>query len=756
MVRPGTYQTRLPHFPRACKLLALSLALAAAARCGWASEIPANSSPQVALPPDSRSPLRAPYTTVDGPVPTHRFWAAKNWFPAGVTDTGGEYTMFAEPLAIQTTAQGVRVGYSPKIVVQSGYFIHPVQFDFVLGVAGLRASSIPVSGFTDWTVDFDYGRFKARVGRGMPFLYIMTDGSDPVLRFSSRPTVFSNSDNVLGVTVGGNSYGLFCPSGGTWSYALKTIACHLPKGKHYFSAALLPDKSALGFYGKYAFSFPQATTAQWSVDENTGAVRTVYRVATQPMEGTQTGFLQALYPHQYGSLSNSTVNTAYTYVSARGTMKVIDGTSFTTVDIFHGILPFLPVSSRAVDRAKILHLLASDPGPDPFPATDTYATGKSLNRLAQLLPLAAMEGDTAKLRALRATMEKEFSRWFRTGSDDHAPGFLYERRWGTVIGNPASFGSASQLNDHHFQYGYWIEAAALLGMYDPAWLHSDVGGRAVQPLARDIATPVRDDPSFPFLRHFDVYAGHSWASGQAPFADGEDEESQSEAVNAWAALVLYASETNNASLRDAAIWMYTLETNAARDYWFNDGAVKTFPAGFLRTQVANVFDGKSDTATWFGNASAEEHAIEWLPFTGASLYLGADPAYCRRNLEEAAGNSIDSKSSEWPDLLEMYQAFYSPQQALESWKNTRFVFDGESRTHEFAWITSLLQLGSVDTTVTADTLFYAVFRLPSGKKTHVAFNLSDKPSMVAFSDGARISVPPHALATDTAVKRIGD
>ncbi len=59
-------------------------------------------------------------------------------------------------------------------------------------------------------------------------------------------------------------------------------------------------------------------------------------------------------------------------------------------------------------------------------------------------------------------------------------------------------------------------------------------------LTRDIASPVRDDAMFPFLRHFDVYAGHSWVSGQAPFGDGGNEESSSEAVNAWAALILFA------------------------------------------------------------------------------------------------------------------------------------------------------------------------------------------------------------------------
>ncbi len=70
-------------------------------------------------------------------------------------------------------------------------------------------------------------------------------------------------------------------------------------------------------------------------------------------EGSETGFLQALYPHQYGSPSEPKVSTAYSYVSARGSMKVIEGSSFTTVDTFHGLLPFLPLSRENADRRTL-------------------------------------------------------------------------------------------------------------------------------------------------------------------------------------------------------------------------------------------------------------------------------------------------------------------------------------------------------------------------------------------------------------------
>ena len=74
-----------------------------------------------------------------------------------------------------------------------------------------------------------------------------------------------------------------------------------------------------------------------------------------------------------------------------------------------------------------------------------------------------------------------------------------------------------ELNDHHFHYGYFIRAAAEIARHDPAWASDAHWGGMVSLLVRDIASPDRDDPMFPFLRNFDPYAGHSWASGHAKF-----------------------------------------------------------------------------------------------------------------------------------------------------------------------------------------------------------------------------------------------
>jgi hypothetical protein len=57
----------------------------------------------------------------------------------------------------------------------------------------------------------------------------------------------------------------------------------------------------------------------------------------------------------------------------------------------------------------------------------------------------------------------------------------------------------------------------------------------------------------------------------------------------------------------------------------------------------------------------------------------------------------------------------------------------------------------VDTKVTAYVPAYAVFD-EAGKKTHAAWNPTDKPITVTFSDGVKFPVPAGVLLTDVATK----
>ena len=98
--------------------------------------------------------------------------------------------------------------------------------------------------------------------------------------------------------------------------------------------------------------------------------------------------------------------------------------------------------------------------------------------------------------------------------------------WGGVVsrasydtGNAgADFGNTFY-NDHHFHYGYFVNAAALIGYMDPSWIPKNKD--YVNMLARDYANPSSKDSFFPPHRNFDPWHGHSWAHGLFESADGK-------------------------------------------------------------------------------------------------------------------------------------------------------------------------------------------------------------------------------------------
>ena len=105
-------------------------------------------------------------------------------------------------------------------------------------------------------------------------------------------------------------------------------------------------------------------------------------------------------------------------------------------------------------------------------------------------------------------------------------------------------------NDHHFHFGYFVYAASVIAKSDSNWVNTY--GDAVLSLIRDYSNPAsgNGDPNFTFMRNKDWFVGHSWAAGIFPFADGRNQESSSESVNAWYAVSLYGLATGNERIKD--------------------------------------------------------------------------------------------------------------------------------------------------------------------------------------------------------------
>ncbi|MFF2452996.1 glycosyl hydrolase [Isoptericola sp. NPDC058082] len=324
--------------------------------------------------------------------------------------------------------------------------------------------------------------------------------------------------------------------------------------------------------------------------------------------------------------------------------------------------------------------------------SDTYFGGKALARDANLLALADGLGLEDAAAALRSGLAERLREWAEPdGCERRAERcFVHDPVLATVVGKVPGFGS-EEANDHHFHYGYFLYAAGVVAADDPA-LAADLAP-VLDLLAADVAsgTGVGGMPS---LRVFDVYAGHSWASGYAPFADGNNQESVSEAVSAWNGLALWAQATGDSELEEQARWMLGAEAASARAYWTDFDRDDPALEGFGHQVTSLVWGGKRDWATWFSAEPSAMLGILVLPAQPVAPSLAGDPARIRANLDEALAGPRDDPAS-WDvmfgDQLLMYAALAGPDDAAAALAVAgdlpdERIDDGNTRAYLLAWL----------------------------------------------------------------------
>ena len=741
-----------------------------------------------------------------GPIPSN------DWASSVIVDQYSK-ALYAHPLTFMATPEGFEIGNPPETTEPLDYMgetvvrrSHIGQADLVVKPTTFSPPDARADKVTDWTYRIVMGNgtqsMAATIGHGLPFAYFEFEQAEPrvELKRGTQMEVVQQDGHALQIRVldpvtgNWNHYGLFAPQGTQWSISATNITADLPTGRDYFSIAGLPDGIAdtFDFYQARAYNFITDTQVDWQYNEQQGKLYTHYNVTLDAKpESTATGTVMALYPHQWRNLDGTPL--APQYDSIRGIMKTIAGNGFTTVQDFHGILPSLPELPDNTATAKLTQHLADyygygvnlepqfiQPGVDGSnTGYDTYWMGKNLNRLYGLISVADMLDDTnPDITEMTETMfdslKSQLEYWFNADKSTPDNYFYYDQNWGTLVGYPASYNTDIDLNDHHFHYGYWIQAAAQVALRDPQWAEDSQWGGMVEELIHDIASPVRNSSRYPFLRAFDPYEGHSWASGTVPhqentaddWSGGNNQEASSESINAWAGLILWGEATGDTEIRDLGIYLYTQEVEAANSYWFNLYGDLDNPA-YRNIEVSRVWGGGYDHTTWWTEDPVQTHGINMLPITGASFYLGKDPDFVQQNFDaiwtEYAlwdGGTEDKElmRDRWQDILSQYLAFADPNAALDHWKDTNISDDpvngvdpaigiefGDSRAHTYHHIKTLQLFGQPDFTVrpighTLGTVFNK-----NGEKTYVAYNSTDTTRTLAFSDGMGIEVAANSL-----------
>jgi endo-1,3(4)-beta-glucanase len=509
---------------------------------------------------------------------------------------------------------------------------------------------------------------------------VIAEGAPTVSYTAARKTVLTvghefaaDGAGLYAATVGGSSYGLATRgslSGGalTLTRGQSAVFFAVPKGRTARSLA-------------HHVSPLESVSLRYSTD----ATR-----ATTTLDYHSPGStLVAAMPHQLAGLHPPDACNLGSYPSIYGALRLCAGSTLSWSVPRVSPSDQLTVSSLSASDAALLRTqLTADIAATPVSPADSYYGGKWLYRLANLAQIAHGIGDSHAETAAMALLRPVLEQWTAPGGCTAGATrcFIYDPKAEGVVGITASFGS-DQFNDHHFHYGYFLYAASVAVSLDPSLMPR------VRPviglLAADIGSPTAS-ASFPERRVFDAYAGHSWASGYAPFADGNNQESSSEAVNAWNGLALWAQATHDTALAGEAEWMLSAEAASARAYWTNFPTASAPYVGLGQSTLGINWGGKRDAATWFSALPTAVIGIQVIPMGPAAGYLGGDPS---RIAENVAGAAAADYRVPLGDYLLMYSALEGKTAAGSALKVAetlpeKWIDDGDSRSYVLAWLFS--------------------------------------------------------------------
>lgn len=686
---------------------------------------------------------------VGKPVPTNDWWSK-------LVKENHADNLFNYPMTLKTTNTGLVVTYIPFGVIGDSA---PIE----VSLSGLNTTKATVSDYSDWTVTMNWNDgshdLSATAGIGMPFLYFQKDSDDILqIKVNNGTATVSSELLIIENASSGADFVFYAPVGSVWTQNGSTYTSTL-NNKTYWSMAMLPQSTSnvaavAQEYKKYAYVFPVGTNTIWNYNEGSSKVSTTFSVTTDVKEGTETNMLLGLLPHQWSHLaSGSPIPDTYIYSSIRGELKMLEGNTFSVENTFKGILPTLPYLANysiGFNPSELETKISQIENDGLATWTDSYNEGQVMNRLIQTARIADQTGNIVARDKMVATIKDRLEDWLTYQSGEVAFLFYYNSDWSALLGYPAGHGQDTNINDHHFHWGYFIHAAAFMEQFEPGW--ASQWGDMINLLVRDAASTNRNDDKFPFLRNFSPYAGHCWANGFATFPQGNDQESTSESMQFNSSLIHWGTITGNNEIRDLGIYLYTTEQSAVEEYWF-DMYERNFQPSQPYSLVSRVWGNSYDNGTFWTADITASYGIELYPMHGGSLYLGQNKTYVQKIWDELKTyTEIQSTSSTnpnlWHDTIWKYLSFIDPQAAIDMYDAYpgRIMKFGVSDAQTYHWLHAMNAMGTLEATLTANYPIAAAFN-NHGEITYVAHNYSNSPITVTFSDGFMLDVPANQMAT---------
>lgn len=777
------------------------------------------------------------------PIPTNDWWTNLITQPYSGR-------LWSYPQFVQAQKYGVDV-QSPSTWMSNGTEMRSNTCVSVRGL-GFNPVSAVAERWHDWDVAFSMTdgnkQMYTTMAHGMPFTWIETRNIVPQVTITRSYQALSNMDGQtprvvnekgeslsgtqvvsrLAFVYGNDVYGIYLPTGSEVTIQGTTVTIHYAGARQFIVVGMLHSVADLATMSPFAYSVPRDTKVSWQYDAAAGKVRTRWIVhaenlltappvsmtfdeATLPVRQPATHVLQGFMPHQYRDTGNDGMLSfnGQTYATPHGELRMAEGSDFQIDYSFYGMLPYYAVpasddcTQNPYDESKMLEMLNSYADKGSFGA-DTYWGGKGLTQMALNMMFAREMGQKELFEKCRKKLKDALVNWLTYTPGEQNYFFARYDRWGAMVGYSTSYDSET-FNDHHFHYGYFTYAAALLALVDDDFKKNY--GELITLIAKDYANWDHDDQRFPFFRTFDPWAGHSFAGGMGD-DNGNGQESTSEAMQGWGGLYLLGVALENDAMRDAGLFGWLSEARGTAEYWFdrhqdpnrhisltdldsyhsktsdNSGyniRYDLFSATYSQDGVEKTMTPPYNSNltchgvgywTYFGFDAIFMQGIQWMPISPALDYLSEDKEfaawdYARMWKDKMIGGWLQSDqtstgylgaSGGWGNVALSYLQRSNPEEAARIFDDCWTQGEGEFKNYDTNGITyfvthSHLTYGDLDWSIHASIPSARVYN-KKGVKTYMAFNPTDKILDVTFSDGYRLEqVPPRRLKVSGTLSR---
>ncbi|GGA75505.1 hypothetical protein GCM10011369_16710 [Neiella marina] len=741
------------------------------------------------------------------PVAAHRWWGSVSFLgemQLGDPNSAGYIT--PDPIMARVSNAGIRVlnlpvGLRVTDAINFQYTIPDPFAEVFDGIAIANSAHSNMEAFLKEssdgavTVEWQSGGqavMEATFVHGSPYVYVKAFDGQPLIKTfrddgGEKGTYHEDADS-LGVwtaVAGGKQHFLVVGEGATSFSNTTTSQIGISNAANEFTLVAMPnnlgdnpDASAIAKFKQYARNVVANADIEYSVNATTQEVTVTHRYLDAQDQPIDT--LAGLHPLHWKYIDNADQSdiSAYNVRSARGVIKFSETDEFSYQLPYIGVLPTMPSVLGDYDMPTLQGLINDFMAQDQSEWNtfeDTYWAGKNYGKVAELAAIARSIGMESEADELIDWLKAELEDWFTadtSGQLDEKKYFVYDQEWNTLLGVDESFMSHQLLNDHHFHYGYFIRAAAEICRVDRSWCDVDQYGAMVELLIRDYAAD-RNDALFPYLRHFDPANGFSWASGSVNFARGNNNESTSEAANAYGAMALYGMITDQQDLVDRAIYMHASTTATYWQYWNNiDGynnvsaEADNFPSGYNNITTSIIWGDGAVFSTWFSPLYAHILGIQGLPINPLTIHVAQYPDYMADYVSLGLSESSNQKPSglaedNWRDIWWNLWAMNDADAAIADYESMPVynAEQGETKAHTYHWLHTWKNLGQPATgmpgSITASDPAAMVFA-KDGTNTYVAYNFTGEMQTINFSDGTALDAVPFGFATKIGSAANGD